>query len=149
MLSCFSQVQLFATPWAAACQTPLSMGVSRQEFCSWLPCLLTGFFPTQEECISCNMDLLWFPYCRQILYCWATREAQLPDEAFFIPESRSYIVWKTSRTTEAPQQTTWGQIKAVQAQHTPRSLSAIPPLNNWYNTSHQIPPAWDIQFWRH
>ena len=37
MLSHFSRVQLFATPWAAAHQAPLSMGFSRQEYCSGLP----------------------------------------------------------------------------------------------------------------
>ena len=33
-LSC---VQLFATPWTAACQAPLSMGFPRQEYWSGLP----------------------------------------------------------------------------------------------------------------
>ena len=33
MLSHFSLVQLFATPWTVACQAPLSMGFSRQN--SW------------------------------------------------------------------------------------------------------------------
>ena len=32
-----SHVQLFATPWTAACQAPLSMRVSRQEYWSGLP----------------------------------------------------------------------------------------------------------------
>ena len=32
MLSRFSRVWLFATLWTAACQTPLSMGFSRQEY---------------------------------------------------------------------------------------------------------------------
>ena len=32
VLSCFSLVQLFATPWTVACQAPLSTGFSRQEF---------------------------------------------------------------------------------------------------------------------
>ena len=27
----FSHVRLFGTPWTAACQAPLSMGLSRQE----------------------------------------------------------------------------------------------------------------------
>ena len=31
-----SNVQLFATPWAAALQAPLSVGFSRQEYCSGL-----------------------------------------------------------------------------------------------------------------
>ena len=34
----FSNVQLFATPWTIAQQAPLSMGFSRQEYCSGLPC---------------------------------------------------------------------------------------------------------------
>ena len=37
MLSHFSHVQLFAVPWTLACQTPLSMGFSRQEYWSELP----------------------------------------------------------------------------------------------------------------
>ena len=32
-----SHVQLFGTPWIVACQAPLSMGVSRQEYWSGLP----------------------------------------------------------------------------------------------------------------
>ena len=36
MLSYLSRVRLFATPWTAARQAPLSMGFSRQEH--WLPC---------------------------------------------------------------------------------------------------------------
>ena len=32
MLNCFSQVWLFVTLWAIACQAPLSMGFSRQEY---------------------------------------------------------------------------------------------------------------------
>ena len=34
LLSCFSGVQLLATPWIAAYQAPLSMGFSRQEYWS-------------------------------------------------------------------------------------------------------------------
>ena len=32
MLSHFSHVQLFVSLWTIACQTPLSMGLSRQEY---------------------------------------------------------------------------------------------------------------------
>ena len=38
MLSCFSHIWLFATLWTGAHQAPLSMGFSRQEYCSGLPC---------------------------------------------------------------------------------------------------------------
>ena len=36
-LSRFSHVQLFVTPWAVACQAPLSMGFSTQEYWSGVP----------------------------------------------------------------------------------------------------------------
>ena len=38
VLSCFSCVWLFATPWTVAHQAPLSMGFSRQEHWRGLPC---------------------------------------------------------------------------------------------------------------
>ena len=38
MLNPFSCVRLFATLWTVACQAPLSMGFSRQEYWSGLPC---------------------------------------------------------------------------------------------------------------
>ena len=37
VLSCFSHVSLFATPWTIPRQAPLSMGFSRQEYWSGLP----------------------------------------------------------------------------------------------------------------
>ena len=42
MLSCFSHVWLFVTPWTAACHALLSMGFSRQEYWSGLPCPSPG-----------------------------------------------------------------------------------------------------------
>ena len=38
VLSHFSHVQFFATPWTVISQAPLSMGFSRQEYWSGLPC---------------------------------------------------------------------------------------------------------------
>ena len=45
VLSCFSCVQLLATLWTIACQAPLSMGLSRQEYWSGLPCPPPGALP--------------------------------------------------------------------------------------------------------
>ena len=56
MLSRFSRVRLFVTPWTVAHQAPLSMGFSRQEYWSGLPFLLQGIFPTQGS----NQHLLHF-----------------------------------------------------------------------------------------
>ena len=46
MLSGLSRVQLFATLWNVALQAPLSMGFSRQEYWSGLPCPLLGDLPS-------------------------------------------------------------------------------------------------------
>ena len=45
VLSC---VQLFATPWTAACQAPGSMGLSRQEYWSGLPFPSPGYLTYSE-----------------------------------------------------------------------------------------------------
>ena len=58
VLSC---VQLFQIPWTVACQAPLSMGFSRQEYWSGLPIPSPGIFQTQGS----NLGLLHY---RQILY---------------------------------------------------------------------------------
>ena len=54
MLSC---VQLFETPCTVACQAPLSMGFSRQEYWSGLPFPPPGI-PTRDRthvfCVSCT-----------------------------------------------------------------------------------------------
>ena len=45
MLSCFSHVQLFVTPWTVAHEAPLSIGFSRQEYWSGLPFPSPGDLP--------------------------------------------------------------------------------------------------------
>ena len=40
-----SHVRLFMTPWTVACQAPLSMGFSRQEYWSGLPFPSPGDLP--------------------------------------------------------------------------------------------------------
>ena len=86
LLSHFSCIQLFVTPWTVARLAPLSVGFSRQEYCSGLPfpspgdlpdsgmepsslCLLyhqVGYLPLVQPgnfyiyiCISCS--LIWGP----------------------------------------------------------------------------------------
>ena len=46
MLSHFSCVPFFATPWTVVLQAPLSMGFSRQEYWRGCHALLQGIFPT-------------------------------------------------------------------------------------------------------
>ena len=45
VLSRFIHVQLYAIPWTVACQAPLSMEFSRQEYWSGLPCPPSGDLP--------------------------------------------------------------------------------------------------------
>ena len=63
MPSHFSRVQLFATQWTIPCQAPLSMGFSRQEYRSGLPCPPPGDLPTQGS----NPCLLSLLHCKRIL----------------------------------------------------------------------------------
>ena len=71
MLSRFSHVWHFGTPWTVACQVPLSMQFSSQEYWSGLSCPPPGISLTQgSNCIP-----LWLLHYKWILYSWATREA--------------------------------------------------------------------------
>ena len=54
-----SHVQLCATPWTVAHQPPLSMGFSKREYWSGVPCPPLGDLPDPR------IDFL---HCRQILY---------------------------------------------------------------------------------
>ena len=69
-LSHFSCVWLFATLWAVAHQAPLSMGFSRQEYWSGLPCPPPGFLHNP----GIKTTSLVSSIGRQILYHWATWE---------------------------------------------------------------------------
>ena len=51
VLSCFSCVQLFVTLWTVACQTPLFMEFSRQEYWSGLP------FPSPADLPDSGIEL--------------------------------------------------------------------------------------------
>ena len=51
MLCRFSHVPLFVTPWIVTRQAPLSMGFSRQKYCSELP------FPSPEDLPDTGIEL--------------------------------------------------------------------------------------------
>ena len=93
VLCCFSCLRLFATPWTVACQAPLSMGFSRQEYWSGLPfpspmsayslqicpgCQVLSFFslPIRETCHSvalfqAEVGVIWYP--QGVLTGWGTQ----------------------------------------------------------------------------
>ena len=55
VLSCFSRVWLFVTPWTAGLQAPLSTGFSREDTSVGCHALLQRIFPTQgsNPCLFC------------------------------------------------------------------------------------------------
>ena len=70
MLSCFSCVRLFVTPWTVALQAPLSMGFSRQEYWSGLPLPSPGNLPDP------GIEPGWLSHIAgRFFNIWATREA--------------------------------------------------------------------------
>ena len=63
LLSHFSRVPLFVTLWTVGHQAPLSMGFSRKEYWSELPCPPPGesLWPRDRICVSCNSCISgWF-----------------------------------------------------------------------------------------
>ena len=56
MLSCFSRVRLFAAPRTVALQAPLSIGFSRQEYCSGIVFFCLGFVDLLENQFSSNLQ---------------------------------------------------------------------------------------------
>ena len=67
-LSHFSCVQLFVTLWSVAHQAPLSMGFSRQEHWSGLPCSPPGDLPDPGISYICISYISCIG--RQLLYHW-------------------------------------------------------------------------------
>ena len=89
VLSHFSCVWVFATPWTVAHQAPLSMGFSRQKYWRGLP------WPPPEDLPDPGIEPE-FPcllHYRWILYHWATREAHTSIK-------NKTIILKRSPTTD-------------------------------------------------
>ena len=59
MLSHFSRVRLFATPWTVACQGPLSMEFSRPEYWSGLPCSPPTDLPDPGSEPTSHVSCIW------------------------------------------------------------------------------------------
>ena len=59
VLSCFDWVKLCVTTWTVACQTPLSMEFSRQEYWSGVPFPRLGDFPNTWIEAACFLYPAW------------------------------------------------------------------------------------------
>ena len=65
-----SRVWLFATPWTVACQAPLSLGFSRQEYWSFCHFLFQGIFWTRVSCLAGGFFITEPPRKPDITYMW-------------------------------------------------------------------------------
>ena len=92
-----SRIPLFVTPWTVACQAPLSMGFSRQEYWSglpfpwWMDCALSkiqGIFPTQESNPALQADFLPTGVTREAPLL---REASLSRQALSFKRTNSIV----------------------------------------------------------
>ena len=88
-----SHVWLFSTPWTVVCQAPLSMGFSRQEYWSGLPCPPPGDLsdPGIEPSFNC-------------LQCRSCRFFTAEPPGFTIPRERGakYLVsWKQNSSFQS------------------------------------------------
>ena len=78
MFSCFDCVQLFETLWTVTHQAPLSMGFSRQEYWSRLPCPSPGDLPDPGKGTNIKLFELTTPALASRFFThWATWEAHL------------------------------------------------------------------------
>ena len=71
MLSPFSCVLLYVTPWTVACQSPLSMGILQARILEWVAMPSSGDLPdpgvkpmSHVSCIDRRVLYDWHPICR-------------------------------------------------------------------------------------
>ena len=85
------------------CSLPSSslQGFSRQEYWNGLSCPPPGIFLTQ----GLNLGFL---HCRQLLYCWATTQAQQPMAAQAIWETWVVVGCEGGRLVQRPAQSVQG-----------------------------------------
>ena len=97
MLHCFNHVWPFATLWTVTCQASLTMGFSRQEHWSGLPCPPPGDLPEPWVKLCLLYLLHWqasslplAPHGKPLIYMWSC--------VIFSPESSSKLL-----KTQTPQ----------------------------------------------
>ena len=93
MPSPFSPVRLFGTVWTVACQAPLSMGFSRQEYWSGFPCPSLGDRPNPGieptvpyvSCINLDSSVGKESTCNAGEYSWIPGLGRFPGEEIGYP----------------------------------------------------------------
>ena len=107
ILSHLSHVQLFATLWTIAHQVPLSMGFSKWEYWSGLPCPPPGDppnpgDPTHDSCISCTGGRVLYRQCNRMLYFrkWECVQKLEKNKAFHNRTCRRIYIGRSCRCND-------------------------------------------------
>ena len=127
-----SHIWLFVTPWTIACQAPLSMTFSRQEYWSVLPCLPPGDCPNPEmEPASCASP----PLVGGPLPLAPPGKPTFPFGHTLIKRT-AYT--RTKRLDQSQPRKTWESPSQPTAAATAKSLQSCPTL---YNRIDGSPPG--------
>ena len=92
MLSPFSPVQLFLSLWTEPARLLCPWDSPGKNTGVGYHALLQGIFWTQGS----NLHLLWLLRCRQIVYCWASREAHKNLTIFLVKSDKEvvrFLIW--------------------------------------------------------
>ena len=93
-LSC---IRLFVTPWTVACQAPLSMGFSRQEYWSGLS------FSPPEDLLNPGIEPV-SPESLAVARHWATWETQnLPQWLFYSEKIYRSLIYNNGSSMKLQQ----------------------------------------------
>ena len=150
VLSHFSHVQLFVTSWTSACQAPLSVGFSGQEYWSVLPCPPTGDLPnlgigSHVSCID-----------RQVLYLWHHLGSHFYTSPKLLiyhypPPPTAFLCWSTlltsANTYTVDQRNRWKCKWSQKAWKRSSSSKVIlqsnaPSLPPWHCPLSCVPNSW-------
>ena len=155
VLSCFTWVPLFVTLWTVACQAPLSMGFSRQEHWSGLPC------PPPEHLLDLGIEP------ESLNSSWIDRSALTASTTLLLLLSCSVVSDFATPGLHAAHQASlsftvpWSLLKLMSIESMMLSnhfilcpLSSSHALNlsqhqdlfQWVSSSHQVAKALELQF---
>ena len=95
MLSHFSCVLLFVTPWTVSLQAPLSMGFSRQKYWSGLPCLPPGDLPDPGSNPLLLCLLHWQVGSLPLAPCGKPSNSNMRNKVILLHSSH-YMIWRAS-----------------------------------------------------
>ena len=98
-----SRVQLLATPWTVAHQAPLSLGFSRQEYWSGLPCPSPGDLPNPLTWVSCIASRFFIVLATMEALYWICGREQFVPFSHFLNSSISREDRQMDRLTLVPQ----------------------------------------------